>query len=126
MKTTGGFVKSGLEKLLNSSFIKDIYPMIDSINVNELNEDDGILKYTVKLNTSNIEYKTMYENGLDPHYLNDHHVKEALTFVGLKLPYRSFDVYLKNGDYLVGFKDSGKNTVFYKANAFGEKSTDLI
>jgi hypothetical protein len=126
MKKTGEFVKSGLEKLLNSSFIKDVYPMVDSITIDELNENDGTLKYTIKLNTSSIMYNTMYDNGFDPHYLNDHHVKEALTFVGLKLPFRSFDVYLKNGDYLVGFMDNGKNTVFYKGSINGMKSADLF
>lgn len=126
MKITEGFVKSGLEKLLNSSFIKDIYPMVDRITIDELNEDNGTLTYTVKLNTSDIKYETMYENGLDPHYLNDHHVKQALTFVGLKLPNRSFDVYKKNGDYLVGFMDNGKNTVFYSGGINGMKSVDLI
>lgn len=126
MDNNVNFIKSGLEKLLNSSYIKDVYPMIDNIVIDSVNIDKGDLYYTVKLNISDIHYNTMYEEGLDPHYLNDHHVKEALTFVGLKLPNRSFDVYKKNGDYLVGFMDNGKSAVFYRGGINGMKSVDLI
>ena len=119
-------IKHALEKLLNSSFIKEIYPMIDHINVDSLDIDKGTLNYTVFLNISNISYNTMYDNGFDPHYLNDYHVKEGLSFFSLKLPHRSFDVYKKNGNYLVGFLDNGTNQIFYKEGIHGMKVADLF
>ena len=118
--------KIGLEKFLNSSFIKGVYPMIERIEITELNENHGTLKYDVHLDTSSMSYNTMYDHGFDPHYLNDHHVKEAINFFTLKLPFRSFDVYKKDGTYLVGYLDNGKNQVFYKGSVNGMKSTDLF
>lgn len=118
--------KNAIEKFLNSSFIKDIYPMVDHISVTEINEDNGTMKYDIFLNTSDITYNTMYDHGFDPHYLNDYHVKEAMKFFSMDLPFRSFDVYLKNGDYLVGFKNTKSGVVFYKSNPIGMKSVDLI
>jgi hypothetical protein len=126
MSNSKDFIKSGLERLLNSSFIKDIYPMVDHIVVDKIDLDNFILVYTVFLNISDINYNTMYDNGFDPHYLNDHHVKEALTFFSLKLPFRSFDVYKKNGNYLVGFLDNGTNQIFYKEGIHGMKVADLF
>jgi len=118
--------KIALEKFLNSSFIISIYPMIERIEVTELDEDNGSLKYNVYLNVSDIEYKNMYETGLDPHYLNDHHVKEALNFFSLKIPNRSFDVYKKNGDYLVGFRDKKNMKPLFFKGVNGMKTVDLI
>lgn len=116
--------KVGLEKLLNSSFIKDIYPMIEKIKISKLYEDS--LEYDVFLNISDIKYNTMYEEGLDPHYLNDHHIPKALEFFGLKIPFRSFDVYKKNGDYLVGFQDKKNMKPLFFKGINGMKSVDLI
>lgn len=118
--------KISLEKFLNSSFIKNIYPMVERIEITDLDEENGTMKYDVYLDTSDIEYKTMYENNFDPHYLNDHHVKEAINFFSMKIPFRSFDVYKKNRDYLVGYKETNKGAVFYKPNPVGVKSVDLF
>jgi len=84
------FQIKGLEKLVNSSAIKDIYPMVDKIIV--LYADIGalgfvkgldILDFDIILNDPSITQKNMYDKGLDPHYLVDYHIKNYLPYMGI-------------------------------------------
>ena len=77
-----------LNKLFNSEYIKNIYPMIDNIDVNvDWDGDDSFpfykLHVTVKLNDPPITDKNMYEKGFDPHYLYDAHLEYLLKFLNI-------------------------------------------
>ena len=84
------FQIKGLEKLLNSSEIKKIYPMVDKIIVHY--EDTGAsgfgidfdkLDFDIILNDPSITEENMYKKGLDPHYLVDHHIANYLPYMSI-------------------------------------------
>jgi hypothetical protein len=79
-----------LNKLFNSEYIKNIYPMIDNIDVNvDWDGDDAFpfykLHVTVKLNDPSFNEYNIYEKGFDPHYLYDYHLKYLLNFLNINL-----------------------------------------
>ena len=74
-----------LNKILNSEYIKNIYPVIDRIETRVLwDGDEEIPFYDIDLkiyvNDPDMEISTMYEKGLDPHYLIDEHMIFLLRF----------------------------------------------
>lgn len=74
-----------LDKILNSEYIKSIYPVIDRIETRVLwDGDEEIPFYDIDLNIyvndPDMEINTMYEKGLDPHYLIDEHMIFLLKF----------------------------------------------
>lgn len=97
----------GLEKLLNSSSIKEIYPMIDNIEIN-VNEDEGgttkwghnRLDFNIYLNDPNITKGNMYEMEFDPHYLINYHVKQYLPYFDIDKVVIDFIVWGPEGDVI--------------------------
>lgn len=76
-----------INKLLNSDFIKGIYPMIDNIKANLLwdgDEEYPMYDITLKIyvNDPDMTTSNMYEKGLDPHYLIDEYMVLLLKFLG--------------------------------------------
>ena len=74
-----------LNKILNSEYIKNLYPVIDRIETRVLwDGDEEIPFYDIDLkiyvNDPDMEISTMYEKGLDPHYLIDEHMIFLLRF----------------------------------------------
>jgi len=75
-------------KLFNSDYIKDIYPMIDRIETHVVSdEDEEFPIYTlfimVHLNDSSVNGNNMYEKGFDPHYLIQRDLKFMLKMAGI-------------------------------------------
>jgi hypothetical protein len=74
----------GLNKFLTSSKIggdiMDIYPMITNIEVYDLEELIGSIVLRIYVDDSEMTSKNMYEKGLDPHYLIDHHLAKYLPY----------------------------------------------
>ncbi len=75
------FQLRGLEKLLNSGVIQDIYPMVDNIRLS-IPEDTnpnykGLnnLNIDIILNDPTFNEANMYMKELDPHYLVDYHIR---------------------------------------------------
>ena len=71
-----------LEKLVNSDIIKRIYPMVEKIIVEYGGKTStgkfNSLDFNIILNDSNINRDNMYEEGFDPHYLMDYHIKNLM------------------------------------------------
>ena len=80
----------GLNKLVNSGIIKNIYPMIDHIDIDIYHthsyhsEDFLALNCQIYLNDPEITKENMYEMGFDPHYLVEFHISDLLPYFGLK------------------------------------------
>ena len=75
-----------LDKLLNSDYIKKVYPMVDNIKTKVV--WDGDEKYpfydiSVKIyvNDEDMTAFNMFEKGLDPYYLIEYHMMDLLKFV---------------------------------------------
>jgi hypothetical protein len=77
-----------VNKIFNSDYIKNIYPMIDNVDVDvEWDGDEEFPFYklfiTVKLNDPTITKENMYDKAFDPHYLYDNHLKYLLKFLNI-------------------------------------------
>ena len=78
----------GLEKLLNSDVIKNIYPIVDKIEVHNSNKPLDVLEDTLHLNiylNQPIEYGDVFGNipQFDEHWMVDHHVRRLLPYLGI-------------------------------------------
>ena len=99
----------GLNKLVNSSVIKDIYPMVDRIEISH----DGVfsmpdgnyyrLDIDIFLNDLEITKDNMYERGFDPHYLIDIHLKDYLPYFNLHKVMYELIVWGPNGEVVDSF-----------------------
>lgn len=73
-----------LEKLTNSEYITNIYPMVDHIESEVTSEDDEYnIHLKIYLNDLSINYDNMYQKGFDPHYLVDYHLLYLMKLVGI-------------------------------------------
>ena len=103
------FQIKGLEKLVNSSSIKDIYPMIDHIDI-RYNGDLynprgwGGLEIDIFVNDPTITRENMYEKGFDPHYLVDYHIKQYFPYFNINKPIMSFVVWDLDGNIITSFE----------------------
>jgi hypothetical protein len=76
-----------LNKILNSDFIKNIYPMIDHIKSHIMWDGDEtypMYDITLKIyvNDPDMTASNMYDKGLDPHYLIDKYMILLIKFLG--------------------------------------------
>jgi hypothetical protein len=78
-----------LNKLMNSSLIKTIYPMVDKIETKvELVDNDPVdpiykIRLNIYLNDDTINHINMYKKGMDPHYLVDRHMIDMLKMLNI-------------------------------------------
>jgi hypothetical protein len=99
----------GLEKIANSGMIKEIYPMVDHIEISY--EDTGAsgfgidldqINVDIHLNDGNINRENMYDANFDPHYLIDFHLKNYLPYFDIDKVRFDFIVWGPDGDIIFG------------------------
>lgn len=79
------FQVKGLEKLVNSGVIKDIYPMVDHIDI-RYNGDKyaergwGGFEIDIFVNDPTMTKENMYDKDFDPHYLVEYHIKKYFPY----------------------------------------------
>jgi hypothetical protein len=87
-------------KLINSSVIKSIYPMLDHIDIVEFEKNPISKGYDMKINIfindPEIKSNNMYSLGFDPYYLTDYHLHELAKYLALKIRAVHFRVYDTN------------------------------
>ena len=77
-----------LNKLINSDYIKNIYPMIDRIDTRiRWDGDEEFPFYNIELNVHlndpDITTFNMFKKGFDPHYLVNEHMMFILKMAGI-------------------------------------------
>lgn len=88
------FQIKALDKLVNSGIIKNIYPMIDKIEVDVLNPDKSgprlhfgrkpVINLKIFLNDPTITSENIWDSGdFDPFYLCDKYLRELLPYIGI-------------------------------------------
>jgi hypothetical protein len=97
----------GLEKLLNSDVIKNIYPIVGEIEVHNSDNPFDVLENTLHLN---IYLNEPIEHGddlwdkfnFDEYWMVDHHVRRLLPYLGIDNDKTSirFSVYDTNMDMI--------------------------
>ena len=98
-----------LDKLVNSGIIHNIYPMIDTIDVNVNNKNRylgkqyPIIELIIKLNDPEINSKNIWGTEFDPYYLVDKYLRELLPYIGINnnTTLVSFKVYSPNGELVI-------------------------
>jgi hypothetical protein len=103
------FQKEGLEKLVNSSAIKDIYPMVDRIEINydpELGSYKNFERFDLDIfiNDPTITKDNMYNKEFDPHYLAEHHIKKYLPYFNIDKVVLNFIVWGPDGNIVTSYK----------------------
>lgn len=102
----------GLNKLINSSIIKEIYPMVDNIVIRY--EDTSSTKFwsdidridvEIFLNDELINNENMYDYDFDPHYLIDHHIKKYLPYFDIDKVIIDFTVLNPDGEIIHSWKN---------------------
>lgn len=89
-------------KMANSKPVKDIYPMIDHIKINEV--PNYIWVAQVYLNDETIDGNNIYSKGLDPHYLVDFHLKKLKNYLSIKDNLKfGFVIFDSNGENIYDF-----------------------
>ena len=101
------FQVKGLEKIVNSSAIMDIYPMVDHIEIRH--EDTGASGFGIDLdridvdiflNDSNITSDNMYDMELDPHYLIEKYLKQYFPYFDIRNVIIDFIVWSPDGEVI--------------------------
>jgi hypothetical protein len=125
MSTSSQHIISALHKLINSSLIKNVYPMLESIDITSLDLEKGMMSLDIVVNTPNMDFNNMYDYEFDPHYLVDYHIKHLLPYIGTEIPYISWDVTTTEGNYVAGYEsNNGRNGhgTIYKTDENGKKT----
>lgn len=81
------YISRPITKLLNSSFILNIYPMIEHIDAYDIREA-RMLILRIYVNDSEMNKENMYQRELDPHYLIDFHLKKYSPYFNIPQDYR--------------------------------------
>jgi hypothetical protein len=104
------FQLKGLQKLVNSSVIKDVYPMVERIDFEYDKEKQnkwkrhGHLDVNIFLNDPTITEKNMYHKEFDPHYLVEHHIKDFFPYFNIDNIVLDFIVWGPDGDIVTSWK----------------------
>jgi len=110
MSNNNQYIINALHKLMNSSLTKEIYPMLESVDITSLDLEKKTMSLDIKVNTLDMDYDNMYDFDFDPHYLVDYHIKRLLPYIGVEIPYISWDVITTDGKYVTGYESSnGRN-----------------
>ena len=94
----------GLEKLLNNSgVLKEIYPMLDHIEIPYDNGTSGPkdfdrLNIDIFINDPNITSENMYNKEFDPHYLVGHHIRKYMQYFNIDNVVLDFIVWGPDGE----------------------------
>lgn len=103
-----------LTKLLNTSLITDVYPMVKEVKVDKIsNRRNGKYLFLTILVDDYITYDNMYGNEFDPHYMVDYHIKKILPYLSLNDINVEWDVYVTSGRYVTGYKLIGFGSAIY-------------
>jgi hypothetical protein len=99
-----------LNRITNSSLLKDIYPMVDSVDISYTGEGKirgtQVYKYKVAvyLNDDSITTENMYDKKFDPFYLLFHYISgEFLYYLGIPQGNNQFyiEVYSPDGSLVL-------------------------
>jgi hypothetical protein len=104
------FQIKGLEKLLNSGVIQDIYPMVDNIKLHTSEHSNpnyrGIdnLEVDIFLNDPTFNKANMYMREFDPHYLVEYHIRHYMPYFNIEKVIINFIVWGPDGNIIDSFK----------------------
>ena len=94
-------IKNAYLKLINSDIIKNVYPMVDHIDIVEFKKLPQLSIYDLSVNIFvddlDMTVENMYDSNFDPHWLTDHYLKNIAKYIGLSIRFIRFNLYDTNG-----------------------------
>jgi hypothetical protein len=98
---------TAFSKLINSDVLKNIYPMLDHIDIVEVKENPNFIGYDMSvnifLNDPSIDKNNMYSKEFDPHYLMEKHLKNLSKYLGVDVHRITYKLYGPDGDLLLNW-----------------------
>ena len=94
------------EKLINSDIIKNIYPMIDHIDVKDftwnLNGANSgyLIRLDIVVDSPDMTEDNMYDFEFDPHYLVDKYIKDFSKYLSIDIYAIFFTVHNLEGNLI--------------------------
>jgi hypothetical protein len=93
-----------LTKIFNSKLIKDIYPIINRIDILRYDKRIMDVDIIIKSDGSDMTESNMYdEYDFDPHWLCDHHLTKFIKMFGLPINKVSFRVFSHEGKFITAY-----------------------
>ena len=94
--------KDAYLKLINSDIIKNVYPMVDHIDIVEFKKLPNLstiydLSVNIFVDDIDMTIENMYDSNFDPHWLTDHYLKNIAKYLGLSIRIIRFNLYDTNG-----------------------------
>jgi hypothetical protein len=100
-------LKRAVTKIFNSDIVKNVYPMIDRIEINRMDYNINLMAYdmsvNVFLNDPTIDKNNMYSKNFDPHYLIQKYISELSKYFDLLLHNITFKVFGPDGDLILNW-----------------------
>ena len=94
-------IKNAYLKLINSDMIKNVYPIVDHIDIVEFRKLPLLsiydLSVNIFVNDTDMTVENMYDSNFDPHWLTDHYLKNIAKYIGLSIRFIRFNLYDTNG-----------------------------
>jgi hypothetical protein len=93
-------ILTAFSKLINSDVIKNIYPMVDHIDVKSMEwienpySETGyfhrqkpgyLINIDIVVDSPDMTHENMYDFEFDPHYLADHHIESLSKYLGIDI-----------------------------------------
>jgi hypothetical protein len=98
---------SAFSKLINSDVIKDVYPMLERIEIVDIVEHphrmyEGYnMNINIFLNDPSINEENIFQSDLDPLWLTDRHITDLSKYLGFRLYNIHFKLYGYDGDLIM-------------------------
>ena len=98
-------IKNAYLKLINSDMIKNVYPIVDHIDIVEFRKLPNLstiydLSVNIFVDDMDMTEKNMYDSNFDPYWLTDHYLKNIAKYLGLNIRILKFNVYDTNGRFI--------------------------
>ncbi len=96
----------GFEKLINSDVIKNIYPMVDHINISNmsLSSKNGnpyyVMTLDIVVNDSLMTKDNMFDSDFDPHWMVDKYIADLSKYLSISIRNIFFTVHNLEGDLI--------------------------
>ena len=99
-------IRSALGKLINSDAIKNIYPMVDHIDISNMSlySKNGkpyyVMTLDIVVNDSLMTKENMFDSDFDPHWMVDKYIVDLSKYLSINFRNIFFTVHNLEGDLI--------------------------
>ena len=99
-------ILNGFKKLINSDVIKRVYPMVDHIDitnieyVNSSSHPGYMISFDIVVDSPEMTHDNMFDFDFDPYYLVDNYIVNLSSYFGIDIYMTTFSVHNLDGEYI--------------------------